>query len=233
MNVLGWGKTASMQSQNGRALSSTSEPTLTTRSLTRSIVRQIGRVKALHYVSSISAFGPTGIINGVTYISEDEPLQPHLNALPYDHGYSQSQWVAEQILWSAIRRGFPIAIYRPGFVTGSSSIGFSNPDDFLSRLMTACLSMGSYPVLPNQRKEFVTVEWVTSAILHISSCERNLGHAYHLVPQHTASTDMQETFRLPNIQACPTQTGSRGSSTTPMSGCCPCCPCCRRKCTMA
>ncbi|KAL9125173.1 MAG: hypothetical protein Q9217_005583 [Psora testacea] len=168
-----------------------------------------GRVKALHYVSSISAFGPSGMINGVTYVSEDDPLQPHLNALPYDHGYSQSQWVAEQMLWSAIRRGFPIAIYRPGFVTGSSSIGLSNPDDFLSRLMTACLSMGSYPLLPNQRKEFVTVDWVTSAILHISSHERNLGHAYHLVPQHTASTDMQETFRLislngfPDIQGLP------------------------------
>ena len=167
----------------------------------------LGRVKALHYVSSISAFGPTGMINGTTYVSEAEPLDPHLNALPYDHGYTQSQWVVEKMLWSALDRGFRIAIYRPGFVTGSSAEGINNLDDFFSRLMTACINMGCYPRLPNQRKELVTVDWVVSAILHISGSEQNLGQAYHLVPHHTESTDLEETFRLVSANGFPSMQG--------------------------
>lgn len=57
-----------------------------------------GRAKALHYVLSISCFGPTGFATGATVVREDEPLLPHLAALPYDHGYAQSQWVADQLV---------------------------------------------------------------------------------------------------------------------------------------
>lgn len=53
-----------------------------------------GRLKPLHYISSLSTFGPTGFINGVSHVREDESLMPHLDALRYDDGYSQSQWVA-------------------------------------------------------------------------------------------------------------------------------------------
>jgi hypothetical protein len=62
--------------------------------------------------------------------------------------------------------------------------------------MIACLNLGSYPLLPNQRKEFIPVDYVTSAILHMA-INRNLGHAYHIVPKdRDASVDMIETFRL-------------------------------------
>lgn len=168
------------------------------------------RPKALHYVSSISAFGPTGWITGASHISEDESLIPHLEALSYDHGYAQSQWVVDQMLQNTIDRGFPVAIYRPGFITGSSTTGFNNPDDFLSRFMSACLQMGSYPLLPHQRKEFVPLDYVNSALLLISSSNKNLGRAYHLVPQdRSQSVDMLQTFDLvkrlgfPNLQGLP------------------------------
>lgn len=86
-----------------------------------------GRPKALHYMSSISAFGPTGMITGASRVLEDESLLAHLDALPYDHGYAQSQWVADRMLQNTIQRGFPVAIYRPGFITGSTTTGLSNP----------------------------------------------------------------------------------------------------------
>lgn len=156
-----------------------------------------GRPKALHYMSSISAFGPTGMITGVSRVLEDESLLAHLDALPYDHGYAQSQWVADRMLQDTIQRGFPVAIYRPGFITGSTTTGLSNPDDFFNRLMTSCIQMGCYPILPNQRKEFVTVDYVNSALLHIASSNKNLAHAYHLVPQdRSASADMIEMFEI-------------------------------------
>lgn len=168
------------------------------------------RPKALHYMSSISAFGPTGMITGVSRILEDESILAHLDALPYDHGYAQSQWVADRMLQNTIDKGFPVAIYRPGFITGPVTTGLSNPDDFFNRLMTSCLQMGCYPILYNQRKEFITVDYVNSALLHIASSNKNLGHAFHLVPQdHSASADMIEIFEIlkrlgfPNLHGLP------------------------------
>lgn len=166
---------------------------------TRNILRFAcaGRTKAIHYMSSISCFGPTGFATGATTVLEDEPLLPHLDALKYDHGYAQSQWVAEELLRQLMQRGFPIAIYRPGFITGHSQTGACNPNDFLSRLVHACLEMGCYPRLTNQRKEFVPVDFVCAATLHIAAASRSLGHAYHIVPPARAlSMDMIDSMEL-------------------------------------
>ena len=156
-----------------------------------------GRTKVVHYSSSISCFGPTGYINGVKTIPEDEPLMPHLGALTYDNGYSQSQWVVEQLLRRLIDRKFPIVIYRPGFITGHSQTGVCNPDDFFSRLIQACCEIGCYPRLLSQRKEFVPVDYVSSVILHIATLPLSLGRAYHIVPpDHGASVDMNAAMEL-------------------------------------
>ncbi|KAF7587662.1 hypothetical protein BBP40_006892 [Aspergillus hancockii] len=159
-----------------------------------------GRSKVLHYVSSISCFGPTGLITGAQTITEDEPLLPHLDALPYDHGYAHSQWVVENMLRRLMDsdRKFPIVVYRPGFITGHSKTGICNPDDFFSRLISACGEMGCYPLLSNQRKEFVPVDYVNSAILHIaSSAHKALGQVYHILPPNRSlSPDMNDSMEL-------------------------------------
>ncbi|KAL4930457.1 non-ribosomal peptide synthetase [Aspergillus undulatus] len=156
-----------------------------------------GRPKGLHYCSSVSCFGPTGILNGTRIIYENEDPLLHVNALEYDHGYAQSQWVAEQLLRRLVQRGFPTAIYRPGFITGHSTTGACNPDDFFSRFVRTCLGLGCYPKLPNQSKEFVPVDHVTSAMLHISSSVFSLGHTYHLVPPiPEQSIDIDGTMEL-------------------------------------
>ncbi|KAE8377152.1 hypothetical protein BDV26DRAFT_219898 [Aspergillus bertholletiae] len=156
-----------------------------------------GRPKALHYVSSISCFGPTGFVTGSRIIMENEPLPRHLEALPYDHGYAQSQWVVESMLQRLMDKGFPIVVYRPGFITGHSQTGACNPDDFLSRLITACGEMGSYPLLPNQRKEFVPVDYVNTVILYIASLSTAVGRAYHIVPpSRDLSLDMNDSMKL-------------------------------------
>ncbi|KAJ5354079.1 hypothetical protein N7541_006643 [Penicillium brevicompactum] len=168
---------------------------------TRNILRlaSTGRNKALHYVSSISCFGPTGFVTGTSTITEDEPLLEHVVALPYDHGYAQSQWVVEGLLRRAMDRNFPVAVYRPGFITGHSRTGACNLDDFFSRLIHSCTEMGYYPLLPNQRKEFVPVDYVNATILHIAGlpASSSLGHAYHIVPpSREESIDMNHTMEL-------------------------------------
>ncbi|KLJ10798.1 hypothetical protein EMPG_13836 [Blastomyces silverae] len=156
----------------------------------------LGRPKTLHYVSSISCFGPTGMITGASQVSEDGPLLPHLDALSYDHGYAQSQWVVEYMLQNLISRGFPVAIYRPGSVTGHTVSGVGNPDDFLCRLINTCFEIGCCPLLPGQRKDVVPVDYVCSAILHISSSNKNLGKAYHIVPHASKYVSVNDTFEL-------------------------------------
>ncbi|KAK6500987.1 hypothetical protein TWF506_003745 [Arthrobotrys conoides] len=158
-----------------------------------------GRPKAIHYSSSFVAHGPTGLLNGpkIKSLPESEPLEPYLEGLMYDLGYSQSQWVAEQLLWKAIRKGIPIAIYRPGFILGHSKSGYGNPDDFMGRLVISCIKMGSYPLLPNQKKEFIPVDHCVRDLLHISSSNKNLGRAYAIVPLEPAkSPDWNDTFEL-------------------------------------
>ncbi|KAE8350014.1 hypothetical protein BDV28DRAFT_49555 [Aspergillus coremiiformis] len=157
-----------------------------------------GRSKALHYTSSISCFGPTGFVTGTQTVMEDESLLRHLDALPFDHGYAQSQWVVENMLRRLIDNGLPIVVYRPGFITGHSHTGACNPDDFLSRLIIACEEMGYYPLLPNQRKEFVPVDYVNTAILHIASHSSTaLGRVYHIVPpSRDLSLDMNDSMAL-------------------------------------
>lgn len=159
-----------------------------------------GRLKSLQYMSTISAFGPTGLINKIARVGEDESLDQHLACLPYDHGYAQSQWVVEQMLRRCMARGLPAAIYRPGFVTGSTVSGVSNPDDFMARLVQSCLATASFPVLPSQWKEFVPVDYLCHVVLTIAASPASLGRAYNIVPEHRQrSADMAATFAL--IQA--------------------------------
>ncbi|PWY96728.1 non-ribosomal peptide synthetase [Aspergillus sclerotioniger CBS 115572] len=157
------------------------------------------RPKMLHYSSSIAAYGPSGFVLGARAIPEDARPREYMRALEYDTGYSQSQMVAETVIWNAIDNGLPVAIYRPGFVLGHTQSGISNPDDFAGRLFKSCLEMGCYPILPAQRKEFIPVDFVVGALLHIAASPAKLRKAYNLIqPRHEAAIDMVTTFKILN-----------------------------------
>ncbi|KAL7960570.1 non-ribosomal peptide synthetase [Trichoderma compactum] len=156
-----------------------------------------GNLKPFHYISSISTFGPTGLLMEDGLIEEDQSLEPYLEpALQYETGYGQSQWVADEMVSRLMRRGFPAAIYRLGFILCSSTDGMGNPDDFMGRLFSDCAKLGSYPLLLNQRKEVMAVDHVAAIIKAISTSDQNLGHAYHITPDVGKSMDMNELFEL-------------------------------------
>ncbi len=153
--------------------------------------------KPLHYVSTIAVYGPAGLLNKVERIYENDDLKPYIECLKYDSGYSQSQWVVEQFVWEAKKRGVPLSVYRPGFIMGDSINGMGNPKDFVSRLIRGCVTIGAYPSLPRQRKEFIPVDYVSAALLTIAKDNNNLGKAYHLVPpDHAQSIDLDQFFEL-------------------------------------
>ncbi|KAL4903582.1 male sterility protein-domain-containing protein [Aspergillus multicolor] len=159
----------------------------------------LGRRKALHYMSSIDTWGPTALVLGTKRLEEDEGLHSHLTSLPYDTGYAHSQWVAEEMVRRTRDRGLPVAIYRPGFTIGDPATAMGNPDDFFARMIVGSVKIGFWPYLPDQRLEYVTVDYVCSALLHIASDTGNLGKSYSLVaPEHSMSVSIEGTGRMIN-----------------------------------
>ncbi|KAL4977159.1 hypothetical protein BDW66DRAFT_150472 [Aspergillus desertorum] len=159
---------------------------------------QAHRSKSLHYTSSISAYGPTGLVTGAPYLTEDERPQGHMLALHYDTGYAQSKFTAEAIIWNAIDAGFPIAIYRLGTVLGhrnGNGLMHANPADFLTRLVTTCVRQGVYPCLPDHKEDVIPVDFVVSSLLHISSKNANLHRAYNVVHPHQRTMDLPALFQ--------------------------------------
>ncbi|KAE8418193.1 hypothetical protein BDV36DRAFT_164859 [Aspergillus pseudocaelatus] len=153
-----------------------------------------GRRKAFHFMSSIDAWGPTGLVFGTRKCLEDEPLEPHVRGLSFDIGYAQSKWVSEMMVRRARDRGLPTAIYRPGFTIGDFRNGAGNPDDFFARLIVGSIKLGAFPILPRQRMEYVTINYVLDATLHIASRNENLGRAYSLVaPDPKDSVNLEQT----------------------------------------
>ncbi|KAF5644872.1 nonribosomal peptide synthetase [Fusarium sp. NRRL 25303] len=154
---------------------------LGTRNMLRLAAR--GRRKTFHYVSSIDTWGQTGYFLGTKRVLEDEPLGPHIQGVRYDVGYSQSQWTAEGMVRRMRDRGFPIIIYRPGFIIGHSVTGASNPNDLVSRLISSCIKLGAWLKI-DLDPAYVTVDYVVKAMLHISRSTKNIGKSYCLVAPH-------------------------------------------------
>ncbi|KAJ6092360.1 hypothetical protein N7467_004329 [Penicillium canescens] len=158
-----------------------------------------GRRKVFHYISSIDVWAVTGFILGTEVVSEDGPLKTHLASLPFDTGYAQSQWVADEMVQRVRDKGLPVIIYRPGFVVGDSKTGSGNPDDFFTRMLVGCIQLGYWPHLPYQNQEYVTVDYVCDSILHIASDNHNMGHVYTLsAPKTELTTNMERLCTLVN-----------------------------------
>lgn len=156
------------------------------------------RPKRLVYSSSIAAYGLTGFTRGTQTVPEDEKPLDHIEALQYDTGYSQSQFVAENVVWNAISNGAPAMIMRLGYVLGHSETGNGNQNDFVGCLMASCLQMGHYPIVSQQRKVFAPVNFVVDAMLRIPASGENEGRAYNLIQPDPI--DLQETFTLISAQ---------------------------------
>ncbi|GKZ65954.1 putative NRPS-like protein biosynthetic cluster [Aspergillus niger] len=158
-----------------------------------------GRRKAFMYMSSIDIFGPTGHVLGTEKVLEDGPLEPHLHALKYELGYAATKWVSEVMVRRAREHGLAAMIFRPGFILGDVEQGCGNLDDFFARFIRGCVQVGAFPHLHNQRMEYVSVDYVCDAMLHIAANNGNLGKTYNLVsPDEADSVDLEKTYRIVN-----------------------------------
>jgi len=150
-----------------------------------------GKVKPVHVVSSLAVFPLAGNPRG-TIVREQDSLD-HGGAL-YG-GYTQSKWVAEKLVTIARDRGLPVAVYRPGIITGHSETGAWNADDFMSRLLKSWIELGSAPDLDGAI-DMTPVDYVSRAMVHISLSQQALGGVFHLVnPRPTRLDDLVAWIR--------------------------------------
>jgi thioester reductase-like protein len=166
------------------------------------LVRVLGfantrRLKSVHYFSSIAAYGPLGYMAGQEHIPESQiPVTSSEKVRTYT-GYPLSKYVAETICWDAISNGFPLTIYRPGFVLGHSVTGIGNQDGSVNRAMSTCIRVGAYPHPPKQRNHFVPVDFVCASALHIALSNDNIVNAYNLMhPDPDQNISLSRTFDM-------------------------------------
>jgi fatty acid CoA ligase FadD9 len=179
--------------------------------------------KAFHFVSSINVAMILGQL-GARSNREELPLPPSVPAetIRRNAGYAVTKLVAERLVDAVYERlaeergAAPrFSISRPSLISWSPATGFSNPQDWLSRLLTSCLLMRAVPGgeevgLPfwiaetetsARGLDMVPVDWVATAVARLSDLTRRCA----LPPPPSGAVE-----RTPTFHVCNTAPGERG-----------------------
>ncbi len=159
------------------------------------------RIKPVHFISSLSVLH-TPNAHSEDIIREDKDLDAH--GVPLG-GYAQSKWVGEKLVREAGARGLPFTIFRPGPISGHSQNGSWNDDDLMFSLLNATLTLGSAPDL-DVILDIVPVDYVSDAVLYISSQPDPFDKIYHL--SSAEQTSFKDLLDLIKGQGYPLQTVS-------------------------
>ncbi len=133
------------------------------------------RVKPVHFSSTLAVLLGDQIQAGVIRETDEFEHPERMTS-----GYGQSKWVAERLMRLAGKRGVPVAIYRPGRITGDSRTGRWNSDDLFLFGLNSLLQLGSVPDVDVQL-DLTPVDYVANAMLETSRRPESLGGTFHLV----------------------------------------------------
>lgn len=157
----------------------------------------LGKIKPMHYISTIAVFGAISHFTGQKVVYEDDNIESCKDYLALDLGYAQTKWVAENLVWIAKSRGIPVSIYRTGFLMGHNSTGIAHTKDaFVPRIIKGCIQLGSYPELIDQKEELIPVDYASRAIVHLSKKQESLGKAFHIVPPPDQNIGLIDLFEF-------------------------------------
>jgi thioester reductase-like protein len=131
-----------------------------------------GRSKEFNYVSTTFVFG--WAVKSVLYETD---FNKNMELL--DFGYSQSKWVAEQVVADARSRGLSTRIFRPALVSPSVT-GGGNNFDIAVRLVAFMVNHGIGVDALNQ-VSFVPADIVANNIVAISTTPGTANKTYHVV----------------------------------------------------
>ena len=147
-----------------------------------------GRAKYFHYISSYSVYDNPSHFD--KHVMEDDPLE---SPDGYFLGYSETKWVAEQLVRIARERGLRACIYRPGDITGTLADGLWKLEDLISRSIVGCIQMGSFPEI-QVNLHLKPVDYVAAAIVRIAFQNGSEGHAYNILNEHLMP--VEQFYRL-------------------------------------
>ncbi|MEH2161477.1 MAG: amino acid adenylation domain-containing protein [Nostoc sp.] len=157
----------------------------------------LGKIKPMHYISTIAVFGAISHFTGQKVVYEDDNIEFSKDYVAMDIGYAQTKWVAENLVSIAKSRGIPVSIFRTGFLMGHSSTGIAHTKDaFVPRVIKGCIQLGSFPELINQKEELLPVDYATKAIVHLSKKQESLGKTFHIVPPQDQNISIIELFEF-------------------------------------
>ena len=131
-----------------------------------------GKRKSFNYVSTTFVFG--WAVKKVLYETD---FNANMELL--DFGYSQSKWVAEQVVMDARRQGLPTRIFRPALVSPSVT-GGGNNFDIAVRLVAFMVNHGIGVDALNQ-VSFVPADITANNIVAISTTPGTVNKTYHVV----------------------------------------------------
>jgi thioester reductase-like protein len=131
-----------------------------------------GRPKEFNYVSTTFVFGWA-----VKSVLCETDFNQNMELL--DFGYSQSKWVAEQVVADARSRGLSTRIFRPALVSPSVT-GGGNNFDIAVRLVAFMVNHGIGVDALNQ-VSFVPADIVANNIVAISTTPGTENKTYHVV----------------------------------------------------
>ena len=141
------------------------------------------KTKPIQYISSNGIF-PGG--DDAPYLENDQ-IDGFVDRM--EGGYNQAKWVAERLVWSAMARGLPVCIFRPGNIGHHTSTGVVNPNDFQTMIIKACVRSGWAPLAPDWLFEMTPVDFLAKAITKISDDPAHLGKVYNVVQQNPVPAD--------------------------------------------
>jgi thioester reductase-like protein len=131
-----------------------------------------GRPKEFNYVSTTFVFGWA-----VKSVLWETDFNENMELL--DFGYSQTKWVAEQVVADARSKGLSTRIFRPALVSPSVT-GGGNNFDIAVRLVAFMVNHGIGVDALNQ-VSFVPADIVANNIVAISTTPRTENKTYHVV----------------------------------------------------
>jgi len=120
----------------------------------------------MHYISTTGVYASGG--SGPGTITETAVTGP-VAELP--DGYSQSKWVAEEIVEIARQRGLPVTVYRPARISGDSRTGACQERDLLWQFIKGCLQVQAVPEEADESTGWVPVDYVSAAVVALAGLQ--------------------------------------------------------------
>ncbi|MGW5258858.1 thioester reductase domain-containing protein, partial [Streptomyces sp. NPDC004012] len=129
----------------------------------------------MHHISTTGVFARP-VIPGVP-LRPDDPTGPP-EALRT--GYTQSKWVAEQLVGLARERGLPVTVHRVDLVSGDQERGACQTRDFVWLSVKGMLQARAVPAGLGGSFQLVPVDYVSAAVLALTRCRDAVGRTFHM-----------------------------------------------------